>query len=434
MVEHSLVSAHDVGGRTRFSMLEPVRQFGEARLERTGLLDDTRARHAAWFTRFLEVAAEGIDGPGEAAWKEAVDHEVPNLRAALRWCLDHDADAAVRIAASSCLFAGMYGHAEMFSWAEEAIERFGASGHPRLVGAFTTAAIGGWQRGDLNGARTRAERALEVATEEPGLTSLAWKVLADTELLSGNLNRALWCFDQAIESATQGGYAAGLAFGLIGRGMALGYAGQTEQACDELAVAASLPAVTANPSRRAFCDYVAGEVRLEVAPTEALVFLRRAHDTARELGNVLISGIAGLSALCCAARLGDPAEFMSGYPELIDQFHRTRMWTQLWTTVRTLVEMLTRLGRHEAAAVLYGAVTASPTASPLRGPDAERVGAAIDTLRQHLGEEGFGDACAKGAALGEDGAVAYALEVARAVSREDQMVAGSASTGSFTSL
>jgi hypothetical protein len=126
-----------------------------------------------------------------------------------------------------------------------------------------------------------------------------------------------------------------------------------------------------------------------------LPYLRRSVAAARRIGNRTIAGVAGLSAISCEARVGDPDEALFQYGELIDHWHREGAWNMQWTTLRTLVELLTRLGRDAEAALLYGAMTASATASPLAGADAARIAEAMR---------------ARGAALSDSEAVAFALE------------------------
>lgn len=81
-----------------------------------------------------------------------------------------------------------------------------------------------------------------------------------------------------------------------------------------------------------------------------------------------------------------------------------------WTTLRTLVELLARLARDLDAARLYGAMTASQTASPLAGADAARIAEAVAAVRSRLGDERFEAMRAAGASLSDGEAVAFALE------------------------
>lgn len=83
-------------------------------------------------------------------------------------------------------------------------------------------------------------------------------------------------------------------------------------------------------------------------------------------------------------------------------------WTQLWVAVRALAEALSRQDRHRDAALLPGALRASPRASREYGADAARVRAVQDVARAALGAD-----YAEGAALGEARAVALARRLSR---------------------
>ena len=143
---------------------------------------------------------------------------------------------------------------------------------------------------------------------------------------------------------------------------------------------------------------------------EALPYLRRSVAAARRIGNRTIAGLAGLSTVSIESRVGDPLQALSQYGDLIDHWDREGAWNMQWTTLRTLVELLARVGRDAEAALLYGAMTASATASPLVGADAARITEAVATMRARLGDERFEAAQAKGTALSDSEAVAFALE------------------------
>lgn len=139
--------------------------------------------------------------------------------------------------------------------------------------------------------------------------------------------------------------------------------------------------------------------------------MKASEKSARRVGNRFVASVAGLSALSCAARLGDPTTTIGEYTELIEYFHRAGAWTQLWTTIRTLIETLTRLGQDASAAILYGALRTTDTGAPITGPDAARLSHAAEILRSHLGDDDFACLQSEGAALGDDGTAAYALRL-----------------------
>jgi hypothetical protein len=101
------------------------------------------------------------------------------------------------------------------------------------------------------------------------------------------------------------------------------------------------------------------------------------------------------------------------YGELIDHWHRAGTWNFQWATLRTLIELLTRLGHDEDAATLYGAMTASATAPPVAGADKVRIGEAVAALRVRLGDERFEALRADGAELSDNAAVAFARRCVR---------------------
>jgi hypothetical protein len=157
------------------------------------------------------------------------------------------------------------------------------------------------------------------------------------------------------------------------------------------------------PTPAAWSDYINGEVRLDQAPMQVLPYLRRSVAAGRRIDNRLIVGVTGLSAMSAEARVGDPAIALAQYGELIDHWRRDGAWNMQWATLRTLIELLTKVGRHADAAVLHGAMTASPSAPPVAGADATRISQAVDAMRQRLGTDRFAalhaGACARRSAV-----------------------------------
>lgn len=412
LVEQSLVAARDIGGTTRFSMLEPIRQYAEARLAEQGECGHARARHAAWAAGWLESADAGLRSADEAHWAKRVAAELANLRAAHRWSLDHDPDTAMRIAGAMFWYACWYGVSEAFEWAATTVAGARDEARAPLAAACATAALGACRRGDMRDARALAERGIAAATSDPTAARFAWEALSSAEMMTGNYERTLACQQHALELARLVGDTTQQAREHAAGALALGYLGQLDTAHDELAAATRLAAMARNPTVQAFCDYVAGELRIDTAPTQALPLFERARSVSRLIGNRYLSAIAGVSAVSCAARIGDPARALDGYGELLDYFERTGSRAQQWTTVRTLIETLTRLGRDEPATILHGALTASPSAPPLVGGDAIRMYDAASTLAGRLGQEHFEQLEAQGASLGDEAAIAYALRCA----------------------
>jgi predicted ATPase len=99
LVRKSLLIADRSSGRTRFSMLETIRQFAEEQLVARGEATAVRAAHARYFAgRETDIMARR-DSPRQREAYDWFTAELANLRTAFRWAADHsDLDVAATIA------------------------------------------------------------------------------------------------------------------------------------------------------------------------------------------------------------------------------------------------------------------------------------------------------------------------------------------------
>jgi predicted ATPase/DNA-binding CsgD family transcriptional regulator len=101
LIDKSLVVVENTEGRTRYRLMETVRQYALEKLGESGEADHVRDRHRDHFTALV---AE-LDGPNPLADKgikpERVETEFDNLRAAFGWSRDHnDVERAARLVSS----------------------------------------------------------------------------------------------------------------------------------------------------------------------------------------------------------------------------------------------------------------------------------------------------------------------------------------------
>src|SRR5271156_2565101 len=142
LVRKSLLVAERSSGRTRFSMLETIRQFAEEQLVAGGAASEIRAAHSRYFAgREADIMARW-DSPRQRQAYDWFTVEMANLRTAFRWATDHgDLDAAAPIVA----YAGWLGTAvqtlEPITWAEELIEPARVADHPRLAFLYVIASL-----------------------------------------------------------------------------------------------------------------------------------------------------------------------------------------------------------------------------------------------------------------------------------------------------
>ena len=125
-------------------MLESIREYGAAALERGGRAEIWRAAHALHY-------ADWVDGgcrthyctPGEAGWFDRVTEEHENLDAAMRWSLAAgEAESAVRIATSVAHFWCVRGRlAEGRAWLDRILVAEVGLPEPLRVRVLAAAAL-----------------------------------------------------------------------------------------------------------------------------------------------------------------------------------------------------------------------------------------------------------------------------------------------------
>ena len=99
LVEHGLI--YHTRGRhdTRFTMLEPVRDYAQECLRRDPRGEEAALRQAQYFAAFAEAAEAGLQSSDQLGWLERLNDEQTNLRAILQHASGQpQLDLALRIA------------------------------------------------------------------------------------------------------------------------------------------------------------------------------------------------------------------------------------------------------------------------------------------------------------------------------------------------
>jgi non-specific serine/threonine protein kinase len=166
LVNQSLVQRITPDGvEPRFAMLETIGEFAMERLVDSGAETDARRRHAAYFRRLAVSAEPGLRGPDQQEWRDRLEADLDNLRAALRWGTsasvdDEDAEHGLRLAGALWYFwfqRGLPGEGR--HWLSRALDRVRTAGVDRaqaLLGAGTLA----WRQGDFAAARVQLDESV----------------------------------------------------------------------------------------------------------------------------------------------------------------------------------------------------------------------------------------------------------------------------------
>jgi predicted ATPase/DNA-binding CsgD family transcriptional regulator len=100
LVDKSLVVADDSGGRTRYRLLETVRQYALEKLGESGEADVVRSRHRDYYTGLGALLDAPAGGEHEQRLEQA-NLEIDNLRAAFAWSReDSDTELALTLASA----------------------------------------------------------------------------------------------------------------------------------------------------------------------------------------------------------------------------------------------------------------------------------------------------------------------------------------------
>jgi predicted ATPase len=422
LVAKSMLTADDTSeGKTRFQLLETLRQYALDRLDERTETDVWRRHHARYYAATAESAGRAMKGPDELAARKRVAADLDNLRAAVTWSLDSSDDSDTELALR--IVAALAGEAnrsvssfDVGAWAERALPTAERSANRALRTDVVSAA--GWNvltSGDIFRAGELARSALDGGlSPDTSAPSLPYVLLGYIDLVQGDLaaaseNAAAGIaaldaldgdhrFERAMMRVSN---AAFLAFGT--------YTAETRAAVDELlAMARELgnPSLLANSLT---IDVVATWVQ---DPAHAEPLLDEAIGIVEQGGGAAMFGI--MLAIRAQLRLG--ADDVEGArASIVEGLGRTGDvgdLPQLVTVCEYAVPVLVAAGSAHAAAVVAGFAIDSPYA-PLGNmpPDVRpRRDDALGRARLELGEERYVAARERGAAMSADEAVVFVVD------------------------
>ncbi len=408
LVERSLLQRE---GR-RYLMLESLREYGIARLAERDAVEAARSDHARYHLAFAVDAEQHLREPNVIGVLDDVDASLADIRVAFnRLVEEEELDETLHLVLALHEYGVQRIRPEVLEWAEQTAHRAAESGRSgRLVGeAFAVGGLGAWKRGDLARARELEDAARAFTGSDDNLGGTVFDLLTTRALVQGELDEVIHWAEIGIAQASSRGDFPKVreARGLIV--LARGYQGDP----GVVALADDLLAridENTNILSQAFMWYVAGEAMIDIDHAAAMERLRRAMELARQSGTSFVLGIAGSSLASLEARHGDPVAAVHEYRWVLDHWRRAGIRSLLSTTLRSVAQLLARIGHDRAAALVLGRATAPDTRHEIFGEDVHRLRVLAETLTERLGGEEFEAATAKGAALDDNDAVAVAYD------------------------
>ena len=399
LVRKSLLVADRSSARTRFSMLETIRQFAEEQLVAGGAATEVRAAHSRYFAgREADIMALW-DSPRQLAAYGWFTVELANLRTAFRWAADHgDLDVAATLASFAGWLGFMVQTYEPIAWAEELIEPARAVEHPRLAflyviasRCFTTgrieAAVGYSEAGQI--VLGRGREALPYGIE--AWLGLVYLVIGQPERLA-ELCRA--------QLARRRDSPVNIRAWLVGALALAGSGGEAMDSADGLIEAAE---ATGNPSLLALALGAYGGAFRDADPVGALNAGGRGLVIAQDSGNRTIASVLANVLARLEAEHGDTLAAFDHLTLAIRNFHNAGDTTTIRSPLAVLAVLFDRLGRYEPAATIAGFAL-----SPLAASGVPEITTAITHLRDVLGDQTYESLARKGETMTTAAMATYA--------------------------
>ena len=418
LADRSLITADRHDGTARYRLLETLRSYGLERLEERGELDAACSRHARWAAELVTQAARGLRGSGEAEWAARLDQHFDDLRTAHSWLTGQDTELSLRMAAGLHWYALWRCQSEVFRWADVSCAAAAGSHSPFFPEALASAAFGAVYRGDLQAAVTAAHAARQAAqTLAPIAVRRPLEASGDIAIMCGGPGQASQLYGQAYDLSMDAGDYLDAAWDAASASVALAYANQLKEAGRLARKAHDAAVASGAPSSLALSSWAMGEITADTDPAQARQHLQRAVDLATPVGSRLVVALAEVSLATLHARHGDPATALGYYQRVIPQWRRAGAWTPQWVTIRTLIDLLTRVGACRDAATLYGAAATATTGGQPYGADADRLRRSEAQLRTTLTATEFRCYTEEGERLDSHQVIDLALDaIARATS------------------
>jgi predicted ATPase/class 3 adenylate cyclase len=401
LLRKSLLVADRFSGRTRFSMLETIRQFAEEQLVARGEASEIRAAHSRCFAgREADILALW-DSPRQREAYDWFTVELANLRTAFRWAADWgDLDTATAIATYAALLGYLVHNYEPIAWVEELIEPARAVDHPRLAALYVIAALC-WNPGRIEAAVRYADAGQTVigsgGHEVPfgieGALGASYAVIGQPE------RYVEWCRAQLARSHDTHTLTRAT---LV---QALTFAGCGEEAQAAVTGLSDAAEATHNPFALSYALYVHGVAFRNADPAGALEALRRGLVIARDSGNRYTETLLAALLSSIEAEHGDPLAALDYVTLAVRNFHDGGNTTGVRSALAILTALFDRLGRHEPAATIAGFAL-----SPLTSTALPEFNTAIAHLREVLGDPAYESLARKGETMTTAAIATYAYD------------------------
>ncbi|MEV0110007.1 protein kinase [Nocardia sp. NPDC050799] len=226
LVDKSILIREETDSVVRFRLLETMRDYGREKLREVGEYTELRCRHRDWCLRLAENAQANWIGPAQLGWIARLDREIPNLRAALDFCLADDGSesgAALSLASALRLFWVAHGQVdEARYWLGRALAHSSVDAPALRAKALHAACVSAEIQGDSTAAAALILEATALAdrTEDPLVEAYAYLARGMHAIFGDEPQQAHTPLHAALERFEDQGEAYGQIIALLSLGLA----------------------------------------------------------------------------------------------------------------------------------------------------------------------------------------------------------------------
>ena len=414
LTDKSLIRLN-AGGR--YDLHELLRQYAAEKLLKAGKGDTTAQRHGGYFLKLAERADANTFGREQIAWFDRLEVEFDNLRAALLWSQQGgDAEMGLRLAAAlGWFFSERTYWNEGLVWLERLLAANpDAPASVRAKAFYSAGALAGLLE-DEPRTRAHCEQAIALARSMNDRRAIAWSLCHLGNYIISDPNESAALLEESLAYFRELGDVMGVAHTIIRRawkaiqeqqdyayGRALLKEGEilAREAGDKVSIAWIQYMLGLNDCLQDH-DLLQARIRFE----SSVLLFREARCQFHE-PTILLADVE--------QAMGNTARAQRLYEETLMALQgNTIIHPYLSWVVIGLVCVARSLGQLERAAHLLGAANGIGLGEKRNSPDIANFGtgtAAIEEVRDQLGEPAFAEAWAAGRAMTPTQIIAYALD------------------------
>ena len=448
LVDKSLVrQTEQEGEEPRLLMLETIREYGLECLAASGEMEETRHAHAAYYLQLSEKAEPQLRSAQQAVWLARLESEHDNLRAALRWSIEHRAsEMALRLGGALWHFWAMRGH-----WSEgRTFLEQGLASSEGVAAAVRAKALNGagvfmgdqgdfeqamasceeslalfkelgdtqgtalsllwlgateWLKRDLASSRSLLEEALTLfrRLDDTWGMAISLEKLASVAVEQGEYTRARSLVEESLALYREVGDKSGIANALfVWAWMLLWSEGELERAHSMLEESLALSREVGNKGVESFGEFLLGMVAFfQGEYTRARPLVEESLALSRKMGSqrFMALGLFGQGSLAFVQ--GDALTAHALLKESLALFRKIDDQSMMAYCLENLAVVVVAQGQLAWGVRLWGAVETVREARGIPRPSAMRLWyeQSLATARAGLGEEAFAAVWAEGRAM-----------------------------------